>query len=56
MKAGAKETWLDRDGAPAFTTLVEVLGRGRYRVHRDLVASVDAALVVRGRVLPKGWR
>jgi hypothetical protein len=49
---GGKKTRLERAGAPAFTTLVEVLGRGQYRVHRDLAASVDAALA--SGALPAG--
>ena len=34
-------------GTPAFSTLVEVLGPNKLRVHRDLADSVDQAL--RGR-------
>ncbi len=38
------KTRLERRGAPAFTSLVEVVGHSRWRIHRNVAASVDALL------------
>ena len=39
-----KKTRLERKGAPVFDTMVEVIGRGRWRLHRDVGGSVDSML------------
>jgi hypothetical protein len=44
MHADGKKTQLERAGAPAFTTLIEARGNGRYHVHLDLARSVDYRL------------
>eukprot|EP00798_Chlamydomonas_sp_ICE-L_P011092 gene11092-18706_t len=38
------KTKLERQGPPAFTALIEVLGNNRWRVHLDLAESVDRLL------------
>jgi hypothetical protein len=53
--AGVRKTRLERAGQPAFRHLVEVLGRGRFRVHRNLAASVDALLLEQGVVEEDEW-
>jgi hypothetical protein len=45
MRAGnGSKTRLERAGPPAFTSLVEVVGPGEFRVRRNLAAAVDAEL------------
>eukprot|EP00798_Chlamydomonas_sp_ICE-L_P011096 gene11096-18711_t len=41
---GRSKTKLERSGPPAFTALIEVLGKNRWRVHLDLAESVDLLL------------
>jgi hypothetical protein len=42
--AGGKKTRLERAGAPAFSSLIEAQGNGKYRVYPDLARSVDLKL------------
>ena len=39
-----QKTRTERKGAPCFSTLVEVLGYARWRVHLNVARSVDALL------------
>lgn len=41
------KTRLERRGAPAFSTLLEVLGCNRWRLHMNVACSVDAILAGR---------
>lgn len=43
----SSKTRTERRGEPAFATLVEVLGRSRWRVHMSVARSVDALLAGR---------
>lgn len=47
MAARSKKTRTERQGEPAFSTLVEVLSRSRWRVHMSVAKSVDAMLAGR---------
>lgn len=38
------KTRTERKGAPTFTTLIEVLGYNRWRIHMNVARSVDALL------------
>ncbi|KAL4531564.1 hypothetical protein Ndes2526B_g04327 [Nannochloris sp. 'desiccata'] len=39
-----KKTQLERKGAPCFTTLIELLGPSKWRIHKDVGKSVDSLL------------
>jgi hypothetical protein len=39
-----RKTQLERKGAPCFTTLIELLGPSRWRIHKDVAKSVDCLL------------
>jgi len=40
----AKKTQMERKGAPCFTTLIELLGPSKWRIHKDVAKSVDSLL------------
>ena len=42
-----RKTRTERKGAPAFSTLVEMLSQDRWRVHHNVAQSVDALLAGR---------
>lgn len=44
---GRSKTRTERRGEPAFSTLVEVLSRSRWRVHMSVARSVDDMLAGR---------
>ncbi|KAL4443459.1 hypothetical protein ABPG75_011196 [Micractinium tetrahymenae] len=54
-KGNGKKTRTERQGEPAFSTLVEVLSRNRWRVHMSVAKSVDSILAGREPVTQLRW-
>ena len=44
-RRGGQKSILERKGPPTFTIAVEMVQRGRWRVHRSVADSVDALLL-----------